>query len=98
SRCYALSLHDALPISTRRRRVRRMIRSLSLSKGGGRSCRLAVLVADASARTTLSDRGTTSRAVPHGTAPLTAAMTGLPRSVLVRSEEHTSELQSRENL
>src|SRR5690606_41856030 len=70
---YTLSLHDALPISRRRRR-RSSGTIPSLPSPSSRSCRSATSIRMAKSR----------RRRP-----------GSPES---RSEEHTSELQSRENL
>src|SRR2546427_12017089 len=64
---YTLSLHDALPISSRRPAARGMRR-------GARPARA------------------------HGAPPLPHARRGTRRGARVRSEEHTSELQSQSNL
>src|SRR5690606_41570814 len=93
---YTLSLHDALPISARGHRARALMPRAGLSVCGAADARhhhQPALLA--------GGRGVRHRTVPHEVLPALAAAGvrgGLAGDGALRSEEHTSELQSRENL
>src|SRR5690606_42113247 len=86
---YPLSLHDALPISGRIRRRRRpsLEQHLQRLAGGGEGERAG-------------DMGGRAQAGPavHLQRCVGAQLRAYAADAAVRSEEHTSELQSRENL
>src|SRR5207302_5041505 len=89
---YTLSLHDALPIL-----IAALLGGLAYLNGVGQQPTYAVLMParDLPRGAVLS----TDDFVPQRVAlPDTMAAATMPTSAQARSEEHTSELQSRENL
>src|SRR5690606_40844545 len=91
---YTLSLHDALPIYTPGSRRRTNKESDESSSGGLRISRCIHAEAD------ILERVAT---ILEADAPVARHSVGAPRAsrsqvTKLRSEEHTSELQSRENL
>src|SRR5690606_39969913 len=82
----ALSLHDALPISAVAERV---MRQMVFAKSS------ATINAPRGSTVTPTGR---PRALPSSVRKPVAKSTGSPTGFPSRSEEHTSELQSRENL
>src|SRR5204862_7248999 len=83
---YTLSLHDALPIS----RSQPELRGLRASDGTGRQ-------ADAAPTSRVLRAAASARSLP-ARAPGAVQRQVLPRVAAPRSEEHTSELQSRRDL
>src|SRR5690606_41566807 len=84
---YPLSLHDALPISCSWVRLE----SITTGRGDSRIRRLRV--------SSPSMRGiSTSRVITSGRCWATFSRASTPSRAVARSEEHTSELQLRENL
>src|SRR5690606_39347901 len=79
---YTLSLHDALPIWKRERSRRAPCARTSFRRTGTRSRSTSIAY-------------TSGRNIPRTLTRRTSSSTRRPRP---RSEEHTSELQSRENL
>src|SRR5690606_41051096 len=83
---YTLSLHDALPISTRTHKADREYRP---------AARRTNLIQESTAAPLVRRL---ARPAPSGRAALVRKIAAVPPHHRERSEEHTSELQSRENL
>src|SRR5690606_41340187 len=87
---FPLSLHDALPIYS----------SSPIRSGRSRLMRRPMSHADAVVTASVSDPASISNTVsPSGVGPRSTTVKQMPlQAIDPRSEEHTSELQSRENL
>src|SRR5690606_41987804 len=95
---YTLSLHDALPISSRAENVRRAAHLAQMLNANGIHAVVALVSPSAQARAAAYQVIGSQRCREiHVSTPL-AVCEQRDTKGLYRSEEHTSELQSRENL
>src|SRR5690606_39642744 len=93
---YTLALHDALPISGHHDRARGLLAQGLAGVPGCGNLRLELLLRSATAVAAYL-RGAWE-GLPESLERLAGEVSNFPPAQMDRSEEHTSELQSRENL